>query len=125
MASSRRLLKGRSRSIASFDRPVVLIAGGRHKGGDYSPLVKASEGRVKKAIFLGEAKDLMAGAFEGVIPFTLATSMEDAVSEAFSSAEPHDVVLLAPACSSFDMYSDYAHRGRLFREEVERLENGK
>jgi UDP-N-acetylmuramoylalanine--D-glutamate ligase len=110
-----------SRSLTSFDRPVVLIAGGRHKGGDYSPLVRAAKGRVSKAILLGETKYLLAKAFEGVIPVTLVESMSDAVSQAFFSAKPHEVVLLAPACSSFDMFSDYAHRGMMFREAVERL----
>jgi len=93
-----------ARSIASFNRPLILIAGGRHKGGDYSPLVTASKEKVKKVILLGEAKDLIAKSFEGIIPFTLAEDMEDAVSQAFSSAESNDVVLLAPACSSFDMF---------------------
>jgi UDP-N-acetylmuramoylalanine--D-glutamate ligase len=111
------------RSVETFDKPLILIAGGRHKGGDYSPLVKAAEGRVKKAIFLGEAKYLLAGSFEGVIPFDLADSMGDAVSKAFTEAKADDVVLLAPACSSFDMFSDYGHRGRVFREEVEGLDN--
>jgi len=113
-----------SRSITSFDRPVILIAGGRHKGADYAPLVSAAAGRVSKAIFLGEARNLLARSFEGVIPFTLADNMEDAVSEAFSSAKSNEVVLLAPACSSFDMFIDYAHRGRIFREAVERLHSG-
>ncbi|MFC1532720.1 UDP-N-acetylmuramoyl-L-alanine--D-glutamate ligase [Thermodesulfobacteriota bacterium] len=112
------------RSVKSFDRPVILIVGGRHKGGDYLPLAMAAEGRVKKAIILGEAKDLMARSFERIIPFSLADNMGDAVSQAFSSAEARDVVLLAPACSSFDMFTDYAHRGRIFSEEVEGLNNG-
>ncbi len=112
------------RSVTTFDRPILLIAGGRHKGADYSPLVRASKGRVRKAIFLGEAKHLLAESFDGVIPFTLAEDLRDALSQAFSYAEPDDVVLLAPACSSFDMFIDYAHRGRVFREEVERLDHG-
>jgi UDP-N-acetylmuramoylalanine--D-glutamate ligase len=112
------------KSVRSFDRPIILIAGGRHKGADYAPLVKASREVVKKAIFLGEAKHLLAASFEGQIPFTLAEDMEEAVSESLSSSNPNDVVLLAPACSSFDMYSDYAHRGRVFREEVERRYRG-
>jgi UDP-N-acetylmuramoylalanine--D-glutamate ligase len=112
------------RAVVTFDSPIVLIAGGRHKGADYLPLVKAAKGRVKKAIFLGEAKHILADAFEGMIPFALAKDMGDAVSQSFSSAEPNDVVLLAPACSSFDMFTDYAHRGRVFREEVERLDHG-
>jgi UDP-N-acetylmuramoylalanine--D-glutamate ligase len=112
-----------TRSIISFDKPVILIAGGRHKGGDYEPLVKAAKNRVKKVILMGEAKNLLSKSFKGVIPFTLAEDMEDAVNQAFSSAESNDVVLLAPACSSFDMFSDYAHRGRVFRDAVERIQN--
>jgi UDP-N-acetylmuramoylalanine--D-glutamate ligase len=113
-----------SRAVVTFDRPIVLIAGGRHKGADYLPLVKAATGRVRKAIFLGEAKHILADAFEGMIPFALAEDMGDAVSQSFSSSKPNDVVLLAPACSSFDMFTDYSHRGRVFREEVERLDHG-
>ncbi|MDY7034837.1 MAG: UDP-N-acetylmuramoyl-L-alanine--D-glutamate ligase [Thermodesulfobacteriota bacterium] len=113
-----------SRSLTGFERPVIIIAGGRHKGGDYLPLVRAATGRVRKGIFLGEAKHLLAQSFSGIIPFSIAENMEDAVSKAFSSAITNDVVLLAPACSSFDMFSDYAHRGRIFQEAVERLNSG-
>ena len=90
------------RSVKRFKKLLILIAGGRHQGGDYMPLVKAAQGRVKKAIFLGEAKHLMARSFEGTIPFDLADNMEEAVSMAFSAADDNDVVLLAPACSSFE-----------------------
>lgn len=113
-----------ARSVGSFHGSVVLIAGGRHKGADYSPLVQVAKGRVKRAIFLGEAKHLLAKSFEKMIPFDLAEDLKDAISQAFSSSEPNDIVLLAPACSSFDMFTDYAHRGRVFREEVERLAHG-
>jgi len=112
------------RAVTSFDRPLILIAGGRHKGADYAPLVRAAEGRVKRAIFLGEAKDLLSTSFEGVLPFSMAKSMEEAVSMSFSWARSGDAVLLAPACSSFDMFSDYSHRGNVFREAVERLASG-
>jgi UDP-N-acetylmuramoylalanine--D-glutamate ligase len=112
------------RSVASFDSPVVLIGGGRDKGGDYLPLVQAAKGRVRRAVLLGESRFLMAKAFEGIIPYSMAGDMQDAVAQAFSSAMPNDVVLLAPACSSFDMFTDYAHRGRVFKEAVERLGNG-
>ena len=113
-----------SRSITSFDRPVILIAGGLQKGGDYSSLVRAAEGRVREAIFIGESKHFLAKLFKGIIPFTLAEDMQDAVTQAFSSSKSNDVVLLSPACSSFDMFSDYAHRGMIFKEAVERLDNG-
>lgn len=109
------------RAVESFRRPVVLVAGGRHKGADYRPLVRAARGRVKKAVFLGEAKDLLASSFEGVIPFIMAKDMDEAVSRSFSMAESGDIVLLAPACSSFDMFSDYSERGRVFKAAVKRL----
>ena len=109
------------RAIASIDRPLILICGGRHKGADYSPLVRAAQGKVKRAIFLGEARGLLAKSFEGILPFSMAGDMEEAVSISFSFAKRGDCVLLAPACSSFDMFSDYSHRGRIFRDAVERL----
>jgi len=112
------------RSIVSFDRPIILIAGGRHKGGDYAPLVRVANGRVKKAFLMGESKQIMAEAFEDKIPYATADSMEDAVAKASSVAKPHDVVLLAPACSSFDMFTDYGHRGRVFKKAVEGLLHG-
>ncbi|MFH0844822.1 MAG: cyanophycin synthetase [Pseudomonadota bacterium] len=111
------------KAVKGFDRPIVLIAGGRHKGGDYLPLVKAAKDRVKKAIFLGEAKHLMGTSFKDIIPFAIADNMQEAVHQAFSSAAPKDVVLLAPACSSFDMFSDYAHRGDVFKAIVRRLDH--
>jgi UDP-N-acetylmuramoylalanine--D-glutamate ligase len=110
-----------ARSVSSFDRPVVLIAGGRHKGSDYAPLVQAATGRLRKAVFLGESAPLLAQAFDKKIAFSLAETMEEAVAQASASARPHDVVLLAPACSSFDMFSDYAERGVAFREAVKEL----
>jgi UDP-N-acetylmuramoylalanine--D-glutamate ligase len=111
------------RAIQSFERPIVLIAGGRHKGGEYRPMVDASRGKVKAAILMGESKQLMADAFEGLIPYVFAEDMRDAVSRAFNLAVRDDVVLLAPACSSFDMFTDYAHRGNVFKMEVERLKS--
>ena len=112
------------KAISSFDHPIVLIAGGRHKGGSYASLLRAAQGRVRQAVFIGEAKGLLAGTFEGKIPFSLADSLSDAVAQAYKAAHEEDVVLLAPACSSFDMFSDYAQRGKIFREAVERLRHG-
>lgn len=112
------------RAVTSFDRSLILIAGGRHKGADYAPLITAGRGRVKGAVFLGEAKGLLAESFGDEIPFSLAENMEEAVFRAFSMARKGDAVLLAPACSSFDMFSDYPHRGRVFREAVEGLIHG-
>ena len=112
------------RALESFEQPVVLIAGGRHKGADYGPLVQAARGRVRFAVLLGEARSLLARALEGEVPYRLAENMDLAVSEGLSLSEPGDALLLAPACSSFDMFVDYAHRGRVFSEAVRRLRNG-
>jgi UDP-N-acetylmuramoylalanine--D-glutamate ligase len=111
-------------SIASFSRPVILIAGGRHKGSDYLPLVNAASGRVKGAVFMGEASTLLANTFNGKIPWSQVRSMDDAVNRAYDRAQEGDVVLLAPACSSFDMFRNYQHRGMAFQEAVRRLRNG-
>lgn len=108
-------------AVRSFDRPLILVAGGRHKGTDYAPLAETCRGRVKAAILLGEARELMARALAGVVPVREASSMEEAVALAWQEAREGDVVLLAPACASFDMFSDYAHRGRVFQEAVRRL----
>jgi UDP-N-acetylmuramoylalanine--D-glutamate ligase len=112
------------RAVGTFDRQLILIAGGRHKGADYGALAGASLGRVRHAVFIGEARDLLAESFKGKISFETAESMEQAVTRAFHRAEPGDAVLLAPACSSFDMFTDYSHRGQVFRRSVEMLENG-
>lgn len=112
------------KSLEVFDRPVIIIAGGIHKGGDYGPLVKASRPRVKKGIFIGEARFRLGDAFGSDIPYEFADDMGDAVNKAFSSAVKDDVVLLAPACSSFDMFTDYGHRGRVFKEKVKELIDG-
>lgn len=109
------------KAVESFNRPLILIAGGRHKGADYSNLVDAARKKVKKAVFLGESKELLAASFEGVIPFFTAIDMDEAVSMSFSIAESGDAVLLAPACSSFDMFLDFSERGSVFRAAVKRL----
>ncbi len=112
------------KAVRSFDRSLVLIAGGRDKGADYGPLADASRGKVSGGVFLGEARELLAKSFDKTIPYAMARDMEEAVSKAFSMAQRGDVVLLAPACSSFDMFSDYSHRGRVFRSAVEKIAHG-
>ena len=112
------------RAVESFDRPLILIAGGRHKGADYSPLVRACKKQVRKAVFLGEAKDLLCAAFDGCIAFSTARDMAEAVALARQSAQRGDTVLLSPACASFDMFSDYRDRGRVFKSIVVGLSRG-
>lgn len=113
------------RSLEHFNQPVVLIAGGRDKGGDYSPLFPWLRRKVKEVILLGEAREIMAAAFAGHVPLQIAIDMAHAVSLAFAAAGSGDVVLLSPACSSFDMFRDYAERGRIFQQAVRSLDHGR
>ena len=108
-------------ALDGFPRPVVLIAGGRDKGGDYEPLAEALRPVGRAAILIGEAADKMEAAFDGVLPVERAPTLEAAVDAAHRLARPGDAVLLSPACSSFDMFRDYAHRSEVFRSAVARV----
>ncbi len=101
---------------------VVLIAGGRDKGGSYTALVDALVRRGRSAVLIGEAADAIARAIGGQVPVRRAASMHEAVRVGASLAVPGDAVLLSPACSSFDMFRDYKHRGDEFVRAVRALE---
>jgi UDP-N-acetylmuramoylalanine--D-glutamate ligase len=111
-----------ARSIESFDR-VVAIIGGRYKGGSFADLAGPLASRGRGVVAIGEARRLVREALAAVVPVVDADSMRAAVAAAFELARPDGVVLLAPACSSFDMFRDYADRGRVFKVEVMRLRN--
>jgi len=108
------------RSIESFDR-VVAILGGRFKGGRFEDLRAPLQTRGRGVVAIGEAASLIRKALESNVPVVEAHTMREAVAKAWKLAQPDGVVLLAPACSSFDMFADYAERGRVFKEEVARL----
>ena len=97
---------------------VVLIAGGRDKGGSYGPLVDALREKGRAAVLIGEAAPLIRDAVGDVVPVCTATSMPEAVRIAAELAKPGDAVLLSPACSSFDMFRDYKERGDVFVSAV-------
>jgi len=109
------------KSLRSFREPIILIAGGKDKGGDYGPLKGIVGAKVKRLILIGEARRRMAEALGGRAPISLADTLEEAVHRAFDESQPGDVVLLSPACSSFDMFRDYEERGNLFKEIVHQL----
>ena len=108
-------------ALDGFPRRVVLIVGGRDKGGDYGPLAQAMARVGRAAVLIGEAADKIERSFRSIVPTRRAATMEDAVNEAAHLASPGDAVVLSPACSSFDMFKDYAHRAQVFRAAVERL----
>ena len=111
------------RSIESFDK-VVAIVGGKYKGGRFEDLAAPLAAHGRAVVALGEARPMVRAALAPTIRVEEASDMADAVRRAFALAAPDGVVLLAPACSSFDMFSDYAARGRAFKEEVKKLGAG-
>jgi UDP-N-acetylmuramoylalanine--D-glutamate ligase len=109
------------KALESIDQPIWLIAGGRDKGGDFSRLAQAVSRRVTRVILIGEAAALLRKAWEGATTMTEAATLRDAVDLAAQGALPGDVVLLSPACASFDMFADYQDRGRQFKALVHAL----
>ena len=110
-------------ALQSFDRPVVLIAGGRDKGQDFAPLAPRVRAGAKHLVLIGEGAAAMERAWTGV-PAERAATLAEAVAAAWRAAGPGGIVLLSPGCSSFDMFTDYEDRGRRFKEEVRRLSQG-
>ena len=109
------------KSIESFNEPLLLIAGGRDKGSDFLPLRPLIKERVKRLILIGEAREKIRTAVGDIATAVYAGSLEEAVHIAHNEAAGGDVVLLSPACASFDMFKNFEERGRLFKEAVWRL----
>jgi UDP-N-acetylmuramoylalanine--D-glutamate ligase len=109
------------KSLESFPGNILLIAGGRDKEGDFTALRALVRDRVKHLVLIGEAADKIKKAISDLADTIQAQSMQEAVAACSRVAEPGDVVLLAPACASFDMFHDYEHRGRVFKEAVHQI----
>jgi UDP-N-acetylmuramoylalanine--D-glutamate ligase len=114
-----------ARALECFGERVILIMGGRNKGADFNSLRDAVQRITKKIIAIGEAKEDIKSSFNDLVQVNTASTMKDAVLTACAAAKPGDVVLLSPACSSFDMYDNYAHRGKVYCKEVELLDKGR
>ncbi len=108
-------------ALSGCTAPVILIAGGRDKGSDYTLLQDVVREKVKHLVLVGEAAGLMQAALGTVVGTEMATTMEDAVSKSMTAAVAGDLVLLAPGCASYDMFSGYEERGRVFTECVQCL----
>jgi UDP-N-acetylmuramoylalanine--D-glutamate ligase len=112
-------------ALRSFERPIYLIAGGRHKGSGYQSITKYGKGKIKGIVAIGEAKEIIFDDLGHDFPVQFAETLEQAVQTAFELAVPGDMVLLSPGCASFDMFENFEHRGRVFKKAVALLKNGK
>jgi UDP-N-acetylmuramoylalanine--D-glutamate ligase len=108
-------------ALQAFDRPIVLMLGGRDKGNDYSRITDLVRKNVRAIVAMGESADKVEKAFSGIKPLRRATSIDEAVLAAQSLAQSGDAVLLSPACASFDWFENYEQRGRVFKELVKNL----
>jgi len=109
------------KALQSFDAPIVLILGGKDKGSDFTKLRRLVKARAKKVVLVGAAKDKIRKALAGVVPMEEAESFSEVVPRAYAAASRGDVVLLAPACTSWDMFKNFEERGRTFKRDVRAL----
>jgi UDP-N-acetylmuramoylalanine--D-glutamate ligase len=109
------------KSLASFSDPVILLAGGVDKGGDYGILRQEIRQKVRRLVLFGEAQGIIARALGDLTETVIVENLEAAVGDAFAHARAGEVVLLSPACSSFDMFRNYAERGQVFKSLVQAL----
>jgi UDP-N-acetylmuramoylalanine--D-glutamate ligase len=109
------------KAVQSFSQKIVLILGGRDKGDDFAPLRGVLKKQARRVVLLGEARVKIRAALRGAVPLEEARTMKEAVRLGFRAASRGDVVLLAPACASFDMFRNFEDRGRVFKSDVRRL----
>jgi UDP-N-acetylmuramoylalanine--D-glutamate ligase len=109
-------------ALESMTRPTVLILGGKDKGNDYSLIADLIKERVKAIVCMGLDNKKIIAAFKDIVPSIVETaSAKEAVEAAFKSSVKGDVVLLSPACASFDLFKNYEDRGKKFKEAVKEL----
>ncbi len=108
-------------ALQAVSTPVILIAGGKDKGGDFSALNKLIAEKVKTVLLIGQAASKIKTEWESITECAVAVDMDDAVRSAFDLADDGDTVLLSPGCASFDMYDSFEHRGRVFKAAVAKL----
>jgi len=108
-------------ALKSFDEPLFLILGGQDKGNDYNKIKNLVEEKVKKIFAIGSSAEKVFNFFHNIVKVELKVSLEEVISSASKEARSGDVVLLSPACASFDMFDNYEHRGKVFKEAVNNL----
>jgi UDP-N-acetylmuramoylalanine--D-glutamate ligase len=110
-------------AFAEEEGKVVLILGGKGKKAPYAPLEPLVRAKVRKLVLIGEDAETIVKELGEFAPYERASDMKDAVARSFNAAEKGDIVLLAPACASFDMYESFEHRGKVFKDEVSFLQD--
>jgi UDP-N-acetylmuramoylalanine--D-glutamate ligase len=108
-------------ALRSFNNSIFLILGGQDKGNDYNQIKELVKEKVKKIYAIGSSADKIFNYFHGIVKVEIQPSMESVVAAANKEARENDIVLLSPACASFDMYQNYEHRGQVFKEAVKKL----
>ena len=106
------------KALSTLTSKVILILGGKDKGGDFSDIAQRYKTTIKKAYLIGEAKARIEGEIADIVDTSAAQDMFEAVTQAYLGATPGDIILLSPGCASFDMFNSYAHRGEVFQECV-------
>jgi len=112
-------------ALRSMTAPTYLILGGRDKGAPYAPIIEAGRRVIKGLIVIGESRDKIFKDLGQSFPTVFAETLEEAVARGFEQAHPGETVLLSPGCASFDMFDNFEHRGRVFKQAVASLKNGK
>ena len=105
-------------ALKSFDEKIILILGGKDKGNDYNQIKDLVKERVKKIYAIGSSKEKVYDFFNEVVEVEKKETLQDCVAAGLNDAEENEVVLLSPACASFDMFNNYEHRGKVFKEAV-------
>jgi UDP-N-acetylmuramoylalanine--D-glutamate ligase len=108
-------------ALKNIKKTAILIAGGRDKGSDFASIKDLVRAKIREAVLVGEASDRIAAAWDGVLPCAYASSLPEAVRAAYGKVREGEIVLFSPMCKSFDMFTDYEHRGRVFKEIVHQL----
>ena len=111
-------------AISNISAPIILIAGGRHKGINYRVILDAARNKVKQAFLIGEARDIIEADLSGGFPIEKVDTLKEAIIRSYEQAKPGDYVLFSPMCSSFDMFRDYEQRGEAFKKIVLDLARG-
>jgi UDP-N-acetylmuramoylalanine--D-glutamate ligase len=109
------------KAVAAFSGQLIVILGGKDKGGDFRPLREALRQRAKCVLLIGAAREKIAAQLAGGAPLESLDTVAQAVARAGELAVAGDTVLLAPGCASFDQFENFEHRGRVFKQEVRRI----